>query len=81
MKDKLYEEIERYFRSHDELSLESFEIDVRAIYERIQDEKIVPYKPIEVNISKPSDTYDTEVTHTDTHSIADVTLEKSENFI
>lgn len=74
MKDELYERIEKYFKSHDELSFESFETDVKAIYDRIQDEKIVPYKPVEVELVKPSDTYDTETTQNDTQGIDDVTL-------
>ena len=79
MKDELYERIEKYFRSHDELSCESFETDVKAIYDRIQDEKIVPYKPVEVDLVKPSDTYDTEIMQNDIQNIDDSTL--SENFI
>lgn len=79
MKDELYERIEKYFRSHDELSFESFETDVKTIYDRIQDEKIVPYKPVEVDLVKLSDTYDTEIMQNDTQNIDDSTL--SENFI
>ena len=79
MKDELYERIEKYFRSHDELSFESFETDVKTIYDRIQDEKIVPYKPVEVDLVKPSDTYDTEIMQNDTQNIHDSTL--NENFI
>ena len=77
MKDELYERIEKYFRSHDELSFESFETDVKAIYDRIQDEKIVPYKPVEVDLVKLSDTYDTEVMQNDTQGIDDSTLDGS----
>lgn len=79
MKDELYERIEKYFRSHDELSFESFETDVKTIYDRIQDEKIVPYKPVEVDLVKLSDTYDTEIMQNDTQNIDDSTL--NENFI
>lgn len=79
MKDELYERIEKYFKSHDELSFESFETDVKAIYDRIQDEKIVPYKPVEVDLVKLSDTYDTEIMQNDTQNIDDSTL--NENFI
>lgn len=79
MKDELYERIEKYFKSHDELSFESFETDVKAIYDRIQDEKIVPYKPVEVDLVKPSDTYDTEIMQNDTQNIDDSTL--NGNFI
>ena len=58
--EQLKEEIEKYFRANEELSFEKFSEEAKKIYDKVQDEKIVHYKPIEIDVEE-SDSYDTEV--------------------
>lgn len=59
--EQLKEEIEKYFRANEELSFEKFSEEAKKIYDKVQDEKIVHYKPIEIDVVEESDSYDTEV--------------------
>lgn len=59
--EQLKKEIEKYFRTNEELSFERFSEEAKKIYDKVQDEKIVHYKPIEIDVAEESDSYDTEV--------------------
>lgn len=59
--EQLKKEIEKYFRTNEELSFENFSEEAKKIYDKVQDEKIVHYKPIEIDVAEESDSYDTEV--------------------
>ena len=60
--EQLKKEIEKYFKINEELSFEKFSEEAKKIYDKVQDEKIVHYKPIKIDIVEESDSYDTEVT-------------------
>ena len=81
-KEDIFIDLKQYFKEHDDLNYQDFEQEIKALFESVQDEKIIPYVPMEVEPLGKIEDYDTNVTKEETGGIDDadlVTMEGWEN--
>ena len=73
-KEDIFIDLKQYFKEHDDLNYQDFEQEIKALFESVQDEKIIPYVPMEVEPLGKIEDYDTNVTKEETGGINDADL-------
>lgn len=73
-KEDIFIDLKQYFKEHEDLNYQDFEQEIKALFESVQDEKIIPYVPMEVEPLGKIEDYDTNVTKEETGGINDEDL-------
>lgn len=73
-KEDIFIDLKQYFKEHEDLNYQDFEQEIKALFESVQDEKIIPYVPMEVEPLGKIEDYDTNVTKEETGGINDADL-------
>lgn len=80
-KEDIFIDLKQYFKEHDDLNYQDFEQEIKALFESVQDEKIIPYVPMEVEPLGKIEDYDTNVTKEETGGIDDANLGTEEGWV
>lgn len=80
-KEDIFIDLKQYFKEHDDLNYQDFEQEIKALFESVQDEKIIPYVPMEVEPLGKIEDYDTNVTKEETGGINDADLGTEEGWV
>lgn len=80
-KEDIFIDLKQYFKEHDDLNYQDFEQEIKALFESVQDEKIIPYVPMEVEPLGKVEDYDTNVTKEETGGIDDANLGTEEGWV
>ena len=79
-KEDIFIDLKQYFKEHEDLNYQDFEQEIKALFESVQDEKIIPYVPMEVEPLGKIEDYDTNVTKEETGGINDADLGTAEGW-
>lgn len=79
-KEDIFIDLKQYFKEHEDLNYQDFEQEIKALFESVQDEKIIPYVPMEVEPLGKIEDYDTNVTKEETGGINDEDLGTGEGW-